>query len=217
MNKETNNLSVFLNVAVIAVIVGVVLLFLWQLKMNVALRQELSMKKQDFKDAKAASKHLKALEAQAVDLKLKSAALHKRVPLAEEEPFSLIKTIMRLGGEVGLQDISLGLKKKTSGVEGAAASGAGGLPGEAQGEDGGAQQNYPPDQSATQVNPSAPGEIREVYLDVNCEGNIQQLLIFLEKLMNLERLVKVDGIKIEREKEILPYQKISLEIVTYTF
>ncbi len=190
MNKEINKLSVFLNSAVIAVAAGVVLLFLWQLKMNVALRQELSAKKQDFKDAKAANKHLKALEAQTVDLKLKRAALHKRVPFAEEEPFSLIKTIMRLGGEVGLQNISLGLKKKTSGVEGAAASVSGGLPEDTQGEVGGAQQSYPLEQSAARFFPSAADEVKEIYLGVNCEGNINQLLIFLEKLMNMERLVK---------------------------
>ncbi len=217
MNKEINKLSLFLNLAVIIVILGVLLLFLWQLKMNVDLKQELSVKKQDFKDAKAASKHLKGLEAQTVVLKLKRAALYKRIPLAEEEPFSLIKAIMRLGGEVGLQNISLGLKRKTFSNQAGAVSGAGGLSEQMQDEAGGVQQSYSVDQSGTQVFSSSTEEIKEIYLDVNCEGDINQLLIFLGKLMNMERLVKVDGIKIERKKEILPYQKISLEIVTYTF
>jgi hypothetical protein len=35
--------------------------------------------------------------------------------------------------------------------------------------------------------------------------------------MNLERIAAAEEIKIERDKKILPRQKISLQLVTYTF
>lgn len=60
------------------------------------------------------------------------------------------------------------------------------------------------------------GNIYRLPFIMNMEGEFRQLLLFLEAISSLERLVSVDGIKIERKEEILPRQEITLQLVTYT-
>lgn len=52
---------------------------------------------------------------------------------------------------------------------------------------------------------------------MNMEGEFRQLVLFLEAVSNLDRLVSVDGIEIERKEKILPRQKVSLQLIAYTF
>ena len=50
---------------------------------------------------------------------------------------------------------------------------------------------------------------RPVSLEMNCQGTFPELLLFLEKTAKLERVVIVEKVDIEREKELTPSQKIS--------
>ncbi|MFH1339343.1 MAG: type 4a pilus biogenesis protein PilO [Candidatus Omnitrophota bacterium] len=60
------------------------------------------------------------------------------------------------------------------------------------------------------------GDIYRLPFVMNLEGEFRQLVLFLEAISNLEMPVSVDGINIERKEEILPRQKISLQLAAYT-
>jgi Tfp pilus assembly protein PilO len=69
---------------------------------------------------------------------------------------------------------------------------------------------------AVQKRQSEEGNIYRLPFIMNMEGEFRQLLLFLEAISNLEKLVTIDGIKIERKEEILPRQEITLRLATYT-
>lgn len=195
--------------------------FVWQLKTNITLRQELSAKKNEFKEAEAASKHLMTLEKQASDMKQKQEALYKKVPVNEKEPFGLMKALIRLGGQAGLRKITLSLKEKAVVTAQEAASQAGQAAdqgAETPADEAGGQQGAVSAQTDDAGVVALPqGASTPIYLQMDFEGSFPQILVFLEKLMSLERIVEVEGIFIERKKETLPYQKASLDLIAYTF
>ncbi len=145
--------------------------------------------------------------------------LYKKVPLDEKEPLVLMKTIIRLGGESGLRGISINLKEEDAAASETASYGEGQA--EATQTGGGEEAAQPPpEQSAGEViqQPVSQEErVFPVYLEMSFEGSFPQILSFLNKLEHFERLIKVEGVLIERKKEILPYQKVSLDLTTYTF
>lgn len=174
--------------------------FFMQVKDNMSLRKELETKKKEFKNADNASRHLKELEKEVSDIAKKESQLYKRIPVNENEPLGLIKELISLAGGMGLKGITLALKNKDSG-EGA----------DQEGEN--ALGDTPATESITLVQTGA----KPIYLEMVCEGSFSQFPSFLDKLTKLERIVTVDKLTIERKKELLPYQEISLELITYTF
>lgn len=183
MKLKINKRSFLINTALITIILALIFFFLWQLKINIGLRQELEAKNKEFKAAKKASQHLKELERQIADLQEREDILNKKVAVEEKQPLDLMRTLIHLGGQIGLRGITFSLKEKTP-----------------QGQEAQAQTGPQP-----------------IYLQMICQGRFLELLDFLEQLMSLQRIVEVGQLKIERKKEILPNQEISLELVTYAF
>lgn len=205
----------------VATAVLLAVFFIWQVKVSVVLNRELNSKKKEFKHAEAASKHLRQLERQISDMKQKGEQLYKIVPVNEKEPLGLMKMLIRLAGQAGLKNITLNVKEKAVSSEQDAQQGA-----QAEQEAGQAAVDG---QGAEQPAPAVeeyPGQdvaaaqtviVKPTYLEMEFEGGFTQALGFLEKLARLDRIVKVDRISVERKKEILPYQKVSLDLVAYTF
>lgn len=73
------------------------------------------------------------------------------------------------------------------------------------------------EESSGQTAVSSENKPESINLKMDFEGSFPQLLKFLQKVASLERIVKINSISIERKKETMPYQKISLDLVTYTF
>jgi Tfp pilus assembly protein PilO len=194
--------------------------FVWQFRLNINMREDLAVKKKEFRHAEAASKHLRDLEKKINDIKQKEEMLFRRVPVNEKEPLSLIRALIRLGGKTGLRGITINLKDKTLLVQGEALQRRRGAvqPAEGASDEAPAEQAAAPSEAAAQETAIAPQSgPSPVYLQMEFEGSFPQLLSFLDKLMNLERIVKIEGMSVQRKKEILPYQKVSLDLVTYTF
>jgi Tfp pilus assembly protein PilO len=55
------------------------------------------------------------------------------------------------------------------------------------------------------------------YFQMNFDSTFPQALKFISGLNELERVVTVEKIDISRKTDILPYQSISLSLVTYSF
>ena len=189
------------NAAVISLIVLLFLLFLWGLKINSRLAQELAVKKGEHKEAKSASRRLRALQKQLQDLEQKEKTIGLRVPTNEKHPFSLIRTLTSIAGEIGLKGPSFAMKDSAT-----------------QTSDGTLTQDAgQPEAAGIQASANLPPGPKPIRIEMNFTATYQQLLKFLDRLMNLERIAAAEEIKIERDKKTLPRQKISLQLVTYVF
>lgn len=179
-----------------------ILVSLWQFNTTVILRRTLAEKKKEIKETRTASRRLEKLAEQSQNLKQKEEASYKKIPVNEKQPLGLIKALMRLGGEIGLKEMSFSIKDVSLGNQANTGSETGAIPSEGAGQSGSEKPRPKP---------------KPVYIQMECEGTFSHLLTFLERLLNLERLVSVEQITIERKEKILPYQQISLEVVTYTY
>ena len=186
------------------------ILFFWLWNENSGLNNALQMKKEELRAARAAGADLKKLEKQAESFREEEKRLHQKIPLNDNQPLDLIKTLIRIAREAGLKEIDFDLKEKTArtsnNVSGAGAPGAG-----AAGMMTIARVEKPSFDAQSDSQP------RPVSLEMNCQGTFPELLLFLEKTAKLERVVIVEKVDIEREKELTPSQKISLQLITYTF
>lgn len=211
-----------INLSILILLLAIVVFFMWQIKNNIDLRKELAKKVQLLKEIETASRHLKELEIQSRDLKQKAEVLYKRVPVDEKQPLSLIKALINIGGEAGLKEITFSVKEESKG-EPKTQIGSYFANQEVPSQKGSLPEGMPM-QKAGQPTPSVTGPssapqtgLKLIYLEMNFTGTYPQLLIFLEKLTKLKRIVSVEKINIQRDEKILPYQKISLDLVTYTF
>lgn len=188
---KIKNILPWIKIAAAAGCVLLIILFgLWQLNTSLNLGRELSQKTSALKEAQAASQSLKKLQDRISELERSEKIINIRVPLAEKYPFELIRTLTAIAQRAGLRKAVFSLKDENTGGDTAPAG-------------------YP---AGDLTNRPKPAEI-----EMNFEGTYSQLVRFLERLRSLERVVVVQGIKIERKKEILPCQQISLRLITYTF
>ncbi|MDD5348228.1 MAG: type 4a pilus biogenesis protein PilO [Candidatus Omnitrophica bacterium] len=59
--------------------------------------------------------------------------------------------------------------------------------------------------------------LQPLYIQMDAEAAFPQVLSFLERLAGLERIVQVERAEISRRKEAVPYQAVTLNLVTYSF
>lgn len=197
--------GLLVNSAILILLILVISFCLWQLRENVSLRQELDKKGQELKDVESNSRHLEALKKQNQDLSYKEEAIKRKVPVNEKQPISLIKTLTVIAGETGLRKAVFSIKEMASQGGSASARSLGQPPGQTLAS------------PTTQGSTGLPMGIKPIEIGVSSEATYLQALSFLERLMNLERVIVVDELTIERKKEILPYQQVSLQISTYSF
>lgn len=222
MNIKPEQRKRVLSIAPLLIATVILTSFLvWQMKVSVSTKEELAAKKKEFRHAEAASKHLRDLEKQISDIKQKEEMLFKKVPVSEKEPLGLIRTLISLGGQAGLKGVTVSLKEKSAKQQAAPRQRRGAAD---QGSQGGSEEApaeqavaIPVQETGEEGSAAAAQGPSPVYLQMEFEASFPRVLSFLHKLMDLERIVKVEGISVKRDKDILPYQKVSLDLVTYTF
>lgn len=206
MKKMSRAVSVYFPAAVLIL---TVVLFFWLWKEESGLNNVLRAKKEELMAARASSADLKKLEQRSEGFREEEKRLLRKIPLNDKQPLDLIKELIRAAGESGLKEIDFDLKEEKARSGGNLSGGRPESPGMGMGTMPGAQKPS----SAAQPD----GQPREVSLEMNCRGTFPQLLVFLKKTVELERVVTVEKADIEREKELIPSQKISLRLIAYTF
>lgn len=189
MKIEIKNNPVFVKSAAwFSVIALLFACFLWQIRANISLKQELNTKNEEFKEAKSASKRLKKLQRQIQDLEEREKTINNKAPRNENQPLGLIRTLNGLAADIGLKNAVFTIKEKKS------------------------------SDSQLQAMPAAlPLGINSLRLEMSFEAALAQALDFLKMAAKIERVVAVEKIEVARKKEILPHQKVTLELVAYTF
>ena len=206
MKIEIRNKPVFIKNAGIIIIAVILSAVSWgQFKINAALNTELVKKKEEYKKAKSAGNRLEKLKEQIQGLADQEESLIRMAPLDEKQPFGLIRIISGLAGETDLKNIVFSIKgPKDLSADSAAEQ----VPSANEQQEADMSGQLPADVQAG---------IKPINIEINFEGTFAQSRAFLKKLLNIGRLVVVEQINIERSPEILPYQKVSLELVAYTF
>ncbi len=186
--KKSLDLIVWLAMGLI--LIGLVFVFIWQQQLNSGIRKELEAKKEELSNAQSASRKMEELEKKGQELKQKENKMKKRVAVGDIQPLELIRTITGLASKIGLRKIKFELKSSSA--------------------------NVSKDKKALPT--PAPGAgPAPVYFQMKFNSTFPQALKLLEDLNGLERIVTVEKIEINREIGILPYQSVTLDLVTYSF
>lgn len=191
------------NALEISIIILLCVCFAWQLKTNISLKQELNTKREEFKEARYASRRLKKLQRQIQEMQEREKTINNMVTRNEQQPLGLVRTLSGLAADTGLKNAAFTIKGKKAAPPGTQAMEAP-LP---AGIDSGTQAMEAP----------LPAGIDSLRLEMSFEAALAQTLDFLKKTTDIERVVEVEKAEIERKKEILPRQKVTLELVAYTF
>lgn len=198
-------------IAGIVVLAGVVGLLVWQLRVRKAVRQDLEKSTAELKESATMSMKLTQLEKQIEVLKRKEEALYRQVPAQEQYPHRLLKALSAAAENAHFSGVMFSVKSNRAvsdnqpGQEEAPAMvdpGADPAAGKKGGERAGKSIGK--------------GTAREIYLQMECDGDFCALLEFLDAVNAMERIVKVGRVTVERRKEIHPRQKIILDLVAYT-
>lgn len=197
---EIKNKPLFIKSSLAAVILlALILVSAGQLKTRNNLTQDYKNKSAELKDTRTTNKRLQKLETQVQALAEKEKKILTQAPIDEIHPFGLIKTITGLANEIGLKDTAFTIKEKD-------------LPETSLNEQAGMtefQGEYASLASRAGINP--------ITIEMRFNGTYSGLIIFLKRLPHLERVVSVTQIHIERKKDIIPYQAISLQLTAYSF
>lgn len=187
---------------------------LWQVNTGLSLRNALAEKKAELKEAQKTSKHLKKIERLALDLEEKEKVILQKAPLGEQHPFSLIKALTVLADEIKLKNTAFRVKENLPGATASAQSQAAVLPNDAMTEDIASQPSV--DGIQFQSQPSPVG-LQSLPFEMRFDSTYLQLLKLLQKIHTLQRVITVEQIKVERKKELAPFQKITLLLTAYSF
>lgn len=212
----------FINLTLAAILTLLVLFFFWKLHSNSLLKQGLEAKRRELKEAHSHIRQLEKLERERQGLIQKEESLNKMAPAGEKQPLGLIKTLIAIGSEIGIKNATFNIEeeegKKQTGVSTGQTSGA-----EAPNLQEDLSENVPyqtgqaPMLPTTQTSANLQPQPMPLGIEINFEATYLQALDFLKGIAGIERIVVVEGIVMERKKEILPYQRVSLKLVTYTF
>ncbi len=185
--KKLLPVAIWLGMSLFAVLA--IFTFVLQLQSSLGLNKELSAKKAELREAQAASRRMEDLEKKGQELKQEENKMKKQVAVGDTQPLGLIKTITGLASKTGLRKIRFELKTDSA--------------------------NASKDKPSLLLSAGA-GPV-PVYFQMKFDASFTQMLEFLKILNGLERIVTVERIEIERKTEIIPYQSVILDLITYSF
>lgn len=200
-----------------------ILFFIFEFRENVRLKKELAEKTQKVREIKEAKEEVDSLQKEIIGLKLEAVQIERKIPYNEDQPLKLIRKLILLGSKRDLKNLEIfpgeGEKEGPAQAPGSPDSGGMGMaPPSGVGE---APESTSPSQagqpSQSPLSSTTNLEVKPLAIKMTFECEFSHLVSFLREILNLERLVSVEEIKIERSEKILPYQKVTLKLVTYTF
>ena len=181
------------------------------------LKKEYIDKSHKLQKAQYAQAHLEELQKQLRQKEEEWERLNRRIPKNEEVPLELIKMIISSASQFELRNVEFSTKRKEK-EAGSMAVGTQeeeGLRG-MEATEGMMEIGISHKGEGTITPPSTSIEVEPLPVEMTFECTFFNLILFLDWLSNMERLVSIEDIKIERKEKILPRQEITLRLVAYT-
>lgn len=177
---------------------GLAVVLFIQIKANVLLRKELAQAKEEAIKAKAASRQLENLEKEIVETNRKAQEVYREVPEAEELPLSLVRGLGEVLAKTGLREVKYDLTQEEKQKKD---ENAGAL----------AVAQDPEELSLQQK------EMKKMAFTLSCIATFPQLIRFIDELEKFKRVTAVESVTVERDEKLLPYQRVAVKLVTFTF
>ena len=197
--------KIFLSVRFLLLIIAVfsIGLFVYQVRETSIIKRKLSDRKGILQEIRGAKRKSQEIRKKIAENKLREAEILKRIPKDKESIFVLMKELTTVGNSVGIRNISFVPEK---------------LP----------QKN---NQSSKRdimrrgrsvskdsyVKAISSGLIIPHNFQMTFAASYMELYDFIKKIISMERVVSLESIEIERNKEYFPRQKVNLKLTTYTF
>ena len=196
---------IFLSIRFLLLIVAVfsIGLFIYQVRETSIIKRKLSDRKSILQEIRGAKRKSQEIRKKIAENKLKEAEILKRIPKDKESIFVLMKELTAVGNSVGIRNISFVPER---------------LPQE---------NNQFSKRDIMRRGRSAPkgsyakvissGLIIPHNFQMAFAASYMEVYDFIKKIISMERVVSLESIEIERNKEYFPRQKVNLKLTTYTF
>lgn len=185
-------------------------LFVFEMRKGMFLRNELIEKRATVKDAVQAATKLEKLQKDMDDLQRENERIDERIPQNEKEPLTLIKQLTLLSNSQRVKNLKVAYsetKKISSSTS---------TP-QVVYQDGQDSSSLPQATQPTTSVQDVSFKIKKQYIQMDFECQFPQLLGLLREIYKLPRLVSVDSVQIKRDEKILPRQKVTVNLISYTF
>lgn len=192
------------------------LLFIFEFRKHKHYNEVLTKKQQEVETARNKYESIDEMRNEIRLQKEKQRELNMKLPENEKDApelikIKLIKKIKPAFSKFGIINMEFNLEKKEQG--------------KSMGEVSQKESVYQPTEMGMQspsqgressVKPSLPLKPQPIPLKISFECKFPDLILFLDYLLNQERIISVENINIKREEKILPRQKVDMELLTYT-
>lgn len=167
-------------------------LLIIEVKNNTHLRSDITDRKREIDEVERFKGDIERLKKEIIQQKIEGSLIEKRIPQNEGKPLSLIKKLTLSGSQSGIEKLEFSYED--------------------------VQENKQ-EQFSSQVGfkPQSSSNIKVLPIKMEFECEFKQLYSFLKNILQMERLVSVEGIEVRRSEDILPRQAVSIEVNAYTF
>ncbi|OPX30507.1 MAG: hypothetical protein B1H08_01580 [Candidatus Omnitrophica bacterium 4484_171] len=178
-------------------------LFIYQVKETSIIKRRLSDRKSILQEMRSAERKSKKIKRKVIESKQKEKEILRKIPKNKKSIFVLMKELTAIGNSMGIKSISFVIGKSPR-------------------EDNKAlKKNIMRKRRNPHMfnNPESTksGLITAYHFKMSFAASYMELYDFIKKIISMERVVSLESIEIERNKEYFPRQKVSLKLITYTF
>ncbi len=208
---------IILFLGILVIIFG--FLFGLEFKNYIFLKKRLLYTQQRLKEVTRAQQEWESLRKKLHEYRFRQKIIERKIPENEEIPLRLMKQIVSLTSKFKIRNIEFVYKKNKEPPELNSKNNLRSEYGEIDYGESEFNGNFKASQGSQYIEMFEEKSIptKSLMIEISFECNFFELLSFLKELLKLERIVSIEGIKIMRSSEIIPFQKITLNLVTYTF
>ena len=168
-----------------------VTLFGIEFKKNRHLVKEKKEISKEIEKANVSKRRLTTLERELKFLYEKLKSVSKKIPQDERELLEFLKKLSIIGEAIGLNNLEFTYRKENA-----------------------SSKNT---ESSPYFSSAPSSNLQPIYIEATFECEYPRLVYFLKKIYEAEELVVVNGVSVERDKDILPQQRVKLKLTIYTF
>lgn len=188
----------FLSIRFILLLITVFLLagFIYQITKVNASRKELKERRGYLTELHGVKRKSKKIEREIEKYKLKEEKALRKIPKSEESILFLVRELASIADAMMIKNITFEMmpEKKAENEESPIMR----------------KRSRPANKKETT------GSIKPHDFKVSFNAGYKETVEFIRRIINLERVISVKNLEIERKDEILPLQKVTLTLTTYT-
>ncbi len=188
----------FLSIRFILLLITVFLLvgFIYQITKVNASREELKERKGYLRELRGVKRKSKKIEEEIEKYKLKEEEVLRKIPKSEESILLLVRELASIADAMMIKNITFEMAPEKNKKD--------------------KESPIMRRRSRPAIKEETTGPIKPHDFKVSFNAGYKETVEFIKRVINLERVVSVKNLEIERKDEILPFQKVTLTLTTYT-